>query len=1200
MSSAFSIPHDAGLRDDGHLYASSSVSVPDGQNLPSTSLPANSHLLLFSTPKLAGVSPPGPTTSGHTPAESIASLSVQQSVTDYQEQLQYLDLHPFVGADPGSNSAFPTFLQDHELVPGFGSGASNTVTTTTSTNSIHPTQCQNKYPLSPETTPQIGTTSPLTQEQASLQGFFRVSHDTANPAVVAPQDLFAKRSSFSSQLTPDVSGSGHSSEDDMTHKSSSGLPVSPRVAVSYWDENNVPRPVKPEADADSPTTPCESGMEAFPPLDDTVANIVIRPPRQKKRRGLGSEESPSEEVAVSVDQLAERRKVEEKNEEVREWIEHSSPTSPEDPQFVTPTVETEPSNVSNEEIPLGNKTENQPKQGQTYFCKGNGGQVSDEDMLLLQANRNWGNAPQTPSITKDGTACYQPQTSQQAIEKYQRMNDDVGSTISRAATWGTRPVSIAGMSQQKGEDVLSGNILKRLNIKGTPHFIHNMRRPNVSNILKRTKTDECERSNGENGRTLSAPRSTSRKKETPSIADAIITIGQAGSSIGAANAGHGRNTSSGSATSATSPNSPLGGLGAKFRNRSKSDISTTPGENTKYPHLVTMWRQQGGPPIAVLGTTAGLDPKEPEHSRPSNDAHATAPVCPRLPNSALEEDDDDDEDDFDDSDMKMDNEVADSIEPTLTGFQKQVLRLNPMLAEQNSYLVDRIAYRQLERYKGLLGNKVKHLSHISKGECPTKGLCVALGGSAIVLDSKGGPRCPDALSAGILGPDGDVTPLERTISQDNFPKDIPMPPTSTLPAEFECQLCFTCKVFKKPSDWTKHVHEDVQPFTCTWDRCREAKMFKRKADWVRHENEGHRHLEWWKCDVEDCHHTCYRRDNFLQHLVREHRFPEPMLKTKAAIKKFGTNDQTWRKVEECHHETVARPQDEPCRFCGKTFPTWKKLTVHLAKHMEQISLPILKLVKAKDLDADTIISPIQDPPPLKPLPPPPPPPPPPATVPPGQHPGAVPTKTQSMPPGQGYQAPPYTSSITTPKYSQAQYFSSFSSINPQAASVNQLDMTGPGVQQSDTMSQGTAQQAMSQAANQFSGVQVQPSRSSYRAGHNEGFVDTTTAAGLEGYAAMAGTAVSSMSGQGMPSTSIGGHAITGQMMNNGQGMGGQELSGLGLQAPSGAHLGTGCEYDANAELHHHFSSPHSHPCSVHGSMSPYGHSPHQGNGGFYS
>jgi hypothetical protein len=207
--------------------------------------------------------------------------------------------------------------------------------------------------------------------------------------------------------------------------------------------------------------------------------------------------------------------------------------------------------------------------------------------------------------------------------------------------------------------------------------------------------------------------------------------------------------------------------------------------------------------------------------------------------------------------------------------------------------------------------------------------------------------------------DNDSNPGEGALNDETFPQGVPMPPTRNLPAEFECQLCFKAKNFQKPSDWTKHVHEDVQPFTCTYEKCKEPKSFKRKADWVRHENERHRHLEWWICQVDDCRHPCYRKDNFLQHLVREHKLPEPKQKTKAAIKKARLTEPAWMMLEQCHHETSNRPQEEPCKFCGKTFPTWKKLTVHLAKHMEHISLPILRLVEQRAVDANTIISPVE-------------------------------------------------------------------------------------------------------------------------------------------------------------------------------------------------------------------------------------------------
>jgi hypothetical protein len=102
-----------------------------------------------------------------------------------------------------------------------------------------------------------------------------------------------------------------------------------------------------------------------------------------------------------------------------------------------------------------------------------------------------------------------------------------------------------------------------------------------------------------------------------------------------------------------------------------------------------------------------------------------------------------------------------------------------------------------------------------------------------------------------------------------------MPPVERLPAEFECPLCFKTKKIYKPSEWTKHVNEDIQPFVCTFQECRDVKGFRRNADWFRHETERHRHLESWVCDLGDCRHTCFRKDNFAQHLVREHKIGEP-------------------------------------------------------------------------------------------------------------------------------------------------------------------------------------------------------------------------------------------------------------------------------------------------------------------------------------
>ncbi|ORX95303.1 hypothetical protein BCR34DRAFT_199602, partial [Clohesyomyces aquaticus] len=254
--------------------------------------------------------------------------------------------------------------------------------------------------------------------------------------------------------------------------------------------------------------------------------------------------------------------------------------------------------------------------------------------------------------------------------------------------------------------------------------------------------------------------------------------------------------------------------------------------------------------------------------------------------------------------------------------------------------------------------------------------CTALGGESKQLPPRAGNKDSEAPFIGfqITAPgssdDDGEPPPEGTVVSAQFPSGVPLPPVKRLPAEFECPLCFKVKKFYKPSDWTKHVHEDVQPFTCTFPNCGEPKSFKRKADWVRHENERHRQLENWTCCIADCNHTCYRKDNFVQHLVREHKIAEPRARTgRGGNKDASANtdsaqwakdnpDDIWKLVENCRRDTTKLPKDEPCRFCGNICNSWKKLTVHLAKHMEQISMPILPLVEAKQMNADTIISPV--------------------------------------------------------------------------------------------------------------------------------------------------------------------------------------------------------------------------------------------------
>ncbi|KAF2435721.1 hypothetical protein EJ08DRAFT_579689 [Tothia fuscella] len=390
-----------------------------------------------------------------------------------------------------------------------------------------------------------------------------------------------------------------------------------------------------------------------------------------------------------------------------------------------------------------------------------------------------------------------------------------------------------------------------------------------------------------------------------------------------------------------------------WRSRSRSELAKSP------KGLADLWTQSGGPPMPTLAS--------PLNSRPTPQP---------LGGRDCEDDSADDETNGVDG-IAMDLSVRTDMQiiPTYDGFKYQARQLNPRLTD---FLLERVTQEQVKRYKRLIDLKLRHSQMVSTRSCASKTFCFSLNGESKSLPPRPGNKDPGATLVGfqILAPgmtedNLEVTGESQTVAAQ-FPSGVPLPPVKFLPAEFECPLCFKVKKFYKPSDWTKHVHEDVQPFTCTFSGCNEPKSFKRKADWVRHENERHRQLESWTCNVGDCTHTCYRKDNFVQHLVREHKAPEPKVRTGRSggtkspatpmdsMQSWQTNlgfvdeniDDVWALVDKCHKDDIKHPEDEPCKFCGNICSSWKKLTVHLAKHMEQITMPVLVLVEQKRVAGD--------------------------------------------------------------------------------------------------------------------------------------------------------------------------------------------------------------------------------------------------------
>ncbi|KAH7369032.1 hypothetical protein B0T11DRAFT_350596 [Plectosphaerella cucumerina] len=946
------------------LYHDGASSSPY-EDAPATGMPrrqsgaalnANNYLSPFSPQQQSNLTSPT-LNNTDTPADSISSFNTHCIASDYSDQE---DSDPFFGVDfsnvEGSTPAFlEEGLQPISRTSSFGEPAPTTAIDSCS-DVNRSSAGDHAYPLSPVNTASIHTLSPPNEQPA----FARNRHQKL-PDSISPQDLQKPfqpiHASLLSanpavQLTPDPSRSGRSSEDDLIGGRPM-MPPSPRVTVSVWGPGGggaaqaVERSFEPDHGSPNIGLGCvgmagdlifsQHQIASMPPPPPPQSENPIRRTASVGRRGVDPRRRTNAEVDT-VNEMVRGHEIRERNQAVDLWFNNLDQTPPEEtsrnevdhlenPGVFGPVVD--------DGIDVGGNTENKLVPDQIYVNE-RGGELTPADLDLL----------------RDDVFA----SSNEAIADYHRRLFDNESIVSKAATWGTRRRSLSALDEDDINKFMAGNLFKKLSISRTdkrrrPSLLGGLRddlrdlvrRPSLNNILKKRGRSHHEDEDQDQDAELSSPERQesfptlmppsrtpswgTKKAPVPSINTALVSMGSGVAAIGST---HTRNGS----VSATprSPRSPFAGLQVKNtlqrRPRSKSDLPK--GSLDSNPsNIVSLLRQNGGIPISTLGTTANWDA------------------------------DDDDEDDEEEGGVAESeaSRLIEGVQPNFAGFQQHILSLNPTLKTDNKWLVDRIAQQQVVRYKTLLGHRVKHLK-TGRG-CACGSLCVAMGGSAKLLEPKGGV---DPITINLDPEDGDVTPIEGVVTQESFPSDIPMPPTQSLPAEFECQLCFQAKKFNKPSDWTKHVHEDVQPFTCTWEKCKEPKIFKRKADWVRHENEGHRHLEWWTCDVEDCRHTCYRRDNFLQHLVREHKFAEPALKTKAALKKAGSGDPTWQRVERCHTETGNRPQQEPCRFCGRTFPSWKKLTVHLAKHMEQLSLPVLRLVAKKDLDPDTIISPISEPP----------------------------------------------------------------------------------------------------------------------------------------------------------------------------------------------------------------------------------------------
>jgi hypothetical protein len=264
---------------------------------------------------------------------------------------------------------------------------------------------------------------------------------------------------------------------------------------------------------------------------------------------------------------------------------------------------------------------------------------------------------------------------------------------------------------------------------------------------------------------------------------------------------------------------------------------------------------------------------------------------------------------------------------TLNWARNHAIQISPVL---DPVLRDRLVHEQARRSERLDEMKQAHANAILQGKCRSGRYCYVW------------RRHVDVYSGYKIG----LPPVQgQSVAEEHLSGTLrPLLSVNMFPVEFECPLCFNVKKIQTPSDWTKHLFEDIQPFICTFSDCANPGPFKRKSDWIRHENEGHRHLKYWKCSLPGCDYKAYRKDNFVQHFVQHLAREHDMMPNSRYPMHHPTRqvNEVSELVESCSHKTTKNPQEEPCRFCGEIFMDWTRLIKHLGEHLEDIALRALR------------------------------------------------------------------------------------------------------------------------------------------------------------------------------------------------------------------------------------------------------------------
>ncbi len=125
-----------------------------------------------------------------------------------------------------------------------------------------------------------------------------------------------------------------------------------------------------------------------------------------------------------------------------------------------------------------------------------------------------------------------------------------------------------------------------------------------------------------------------------------------------------------------------------------------------------------------------------------------------------------------------------------------------------------------------------------------------------------------------------------------------------------------------------HVFADLQPYICTFERCRSMLVtFADRKAWSEHEAMHHRLCCSLGCHL--CSTTCSTQHDLTEHLHQNHDLPSDQCQLLAALSFAGSND-------------VVSAERKECPLClQKEWSSQRQFVIHLGRHLEEIALSVL-------------------------------------------------------------------------------------------------------------------------------------------------------------------------------------------------------------------------------------------------------------------